>query len=95
MVKYRIYYEDGSYDLIKCPECSSKDTSLNEGEDLIGMICTACETRFHIGEQGKKIIKIVSDDEAERENVIISENMVRDIKEFEDRAKRLRKEVRE
>jgi hypothetical protein len=39
MVKYRIYYEDDSYDLIRCPECDSEETSLAGGDDFGAMIC--------------------------------------------------------
>ncbi len=35
MVKYRIYYQDGSYDLIRCPECDGEETSL-AGEMILG-----------------------------------------------------------
>jgi len=96
MVKHGIYYEDGSYDLIKCPQCQSDETSPVKGADYEVMICTQCVNRFHIGEQGKKIVKILSEDEADPERAeVVSGKVVKDYEEYQDRAKRLRKEVRE
>ena len=96
MVKYRIYYEDGSYDLIRCPECDSEETSLAGGDDFGAMICGQCKIRFQIEEQGKKIVKVLSEDDVGYERTaVVSGRSVEDLKEYEERAKRLRKEIRE
>jgi transcriptional regulator NrdR family protein len=96
MVKYRIYYEDGSYDLIRCPECDSEETSMAEGDDMRARICTQCKIRFQIEEQEKKIVKVLSEADPDYERTpVVSGGSVEDLEEYKERARRLRKEIRE
>lgn len=94
MVKYWIYYEDGSYELIKCPECRIDDIShIHTPGQYEGMICNQCATRFNIEERKEKIVNILSENEIE-ESKIISNRSAKSQKEYEKRAKKLREEIR-
>ena len=96
MVKYRIEYEDGSYDLVRCPECDGEETSLAKGDEFGAMICTQCKIRFQIEGQGKKIVKVLSEDDPDYERTpVVSGGSVEDLEEYEERARRLRKVIRE
>ena len=66
MVKNWIYYEDGNFELIKCPECLIDDIShVHTPGQYEGMICNQCSTRFNIEERKEKIIKIRSENDVE------------------------------
>jgi acetyl-CoA carboxylase beta subunit len=96
MVKYWIYYDDGNYELIKCPECKIEDIShVHTPGEYEDMICNQCATRFKLQERKEKIMKILSEEEMEEKDKIASSDAVERQKEYEDRAKRMRKENRE
>ena len=60
------------------------------------MICGQCKIRFQIEEQGKKIVKVLSEDDVGYERTqVVSGRSVEDLEEYEERARRLRKEIRE
>jgi hypothetical protein len=60
------------------------------------MICGQCKIRFQIEEQGKKSVKVLSEDDVDYGRIaVVSGRSVEDLKEYEERAKRLRKEIRE
>ena len=95
MVKYWIYYEDGNFELIKCPECRIDDISHNHiPGQYEGMICNQCSTRFNIEERKEKIIKILSENDVEEYPEIASNRSAESQKEYDSRAKRLREETR-
>jgi hypothetical protein len=95
MVKYWIYYEDGSYELIKCPECKIDNIKhIHEPGQYEGMICNQCATRFNIEESKGKIVKILSEKEIGESPEIISSGSAKGKIEYEERAKRLREENR-
>jgi hypothetical protein len=95
MVKYWIYYEDGSYELIKCPECKIDNIKhIHEPGQYEGMICNQCATRFNIEESKGKIVKILSEKEIDESPEIISSGSAKGKTEYEERAKRLREENR-
>jgi hypothetical protein len=92
MARYKVEYEDGSYDLIKCPECNSEDIEHHHDEErLLDMICTSCKLRFELDGTDKKIVQITT--EADREPpAIITGEKAEAQREYEETAKRLRKE---
>ena len=95
MVKYWIYYEDGSFELLKCPECKIDEIShIHEPSQYEGMICNQCATRFNIEERKEGIVKILSENETEVYPKVSSEESAKSQKEYEERAKRLREETR-
>jgi hypothetical protein len=95
MVKYWIYYEDGSYELIKCPECEIDNIDhIHEPGQYEGMICNQCATRFNVEENKDKIIKILSEKEIDGPPEILSSESAKGKIEYEERAKRLREENR-
>ena len=60
------------------------------------MICAQCKIRFQIEERGKKIVKVLSEDDVGYERTaVVSGRSVEGLEEYEERAKRLRKEIRE
>ena len=93
MVEYWIHYEDGSFELIRCPECRIDDiTHVHEPGRYEGMICNQCATRFDLEERKEEIVKILSEDEVDELPEIVSDGSVKGQKEYEDRARRLREE---
>jgi hypothetical protein len=96
MVKYWIYYEDGSYELIKCPECAIEDVKhIHEPGQYDELVCNQCASRFHLEERKDGIVKILSQDEVDEISKIASEESVKAQKEYEERARKLREENRE
>ena len=96
MVKYWIYYKDGSYELIKCPECKIDNIKhIHEPGQYDEMICNQCATRFNIEERKDKIVKILSEKEIGGSPEIVSGRSITGQIEYEERAKRLREENRE
>jgi hypothetical protein len=95
MVKYWIYYDDGNFELIKCPECSLDDVSHTHGpSNYEEMVCNQCATRFNLEKRKEKIVKIVSEEEGEPPE-ILSDSSLKSEKEYAERARRLRSENRE
>ena len=92
MARYRVEYEDGSYDLIKCPECSS-DHILHEEEHLLNMICTSCKLRFEIDGSDKKIVQVTAEGDTEPP-AIISGEKAKAQREYEETAQRMRKKTK-
>ena len=92
MARYKVEYEDGSYDLIKCPECNSEDIEHDHDEEhLLDMICSSCKLRFELDGSDKKIIQVTT--EADRDPpAIITGEKVEAQREYEETARRLRKE---
>ena len=64
MVRYRVEYEDGSYDLLNCPECSEDDIT-HDGEHTLNMICTSCRLHFEIQSPDKKVIQVTAEPDKE------------------------------
>jgi hypothetical protein len=92
MVRYRVEYEDGSYDLIKCPECRSEDVTHDHDEErLLDMVCTTCKLRFELDESDKKIVQLTAERDRESPAIIMGEKAEAQ-KEYEEMARRLRKE---
>jgi DNA-directed RNA polymerase subunit RPC12/RpoP len=92
MARYKIEYEDGSYDLIKCPECNSQDIQHHHDEErLLDMICTTCKQRFELNATDKKIVQITTEPDREPPAIITGEK-AKAQREYEETAKRLRKE---
>lgn len=92
MTRYKVEYEDGSYDIIKCPECDSDDLN-HDQEHRLNMICTPCKVRFEINETDKKVILVT----AERDNeppAIVSGEKAKAQREYEETARRMRKETK-
>lgn len=92
MTRYRVEYEDGSYDIIKCPECDSDDLN-HDQEHRLNMICTPCKVRFEINETDKKVLLVT----AERDNeppAIVSGEKAKAQREYEETARRMRKETK-
>lgn len=92
MTRYKVEYEDGSYDIIKCPECNSDDLN-HDQEHRLNMICTPCKVRFEINETDKKVILVT----AERDNeppAIVSGEKAKAQREYEETARRMRKETK-
>jgi hypothetical protein len=93
MVKFKVEYEDGSYDLIKCPECNSEDISHDHNEEKpLDMICSSCLLRFEIEETDRKIIHVTTESESRESPTIISGKKVKAQQEYEEMSQRLRKE---
>jgi DNA-directed RNA polymerase subunit RPC12/RpoP len=92
MTRYRVEYEDGSYDIIKCPECNSEDTDHDQDHHL-NMICTSCTTRFEINSTDKKITQVTTEPDTEPP-AIISGEKAKAQREYEENARRMRKEAR-
>ena len=92
MTRYRVEYEDGSYDLIKCPECSGDDIN-HEEEHLLNMVCTSCKLRFEIDGTEKKIVQVTAEGDAEPP-AIVSGEKARAQREYEETARRMRKETK-
>jgi hypothetical protein len=96
MVKYWIYYEGGSYELIKCPECKINDIShIHTSGQYEGMICNQCATHFNLEDRKEKIIKILSENDISEHSKIVSDESAKGLKEYDDRAKKLREENKE
>ena len=96
MVKYRIDYEDGNYDIIKCPECKSEELTHEHKEGhLLDMICTTCRARFKIDEEDKDIIQVEVEEKSKESPTILTREAVKEQLEYEKSAKRLRKKIRE
>jgi uncharacterized protein YbaR (Trm112 family) len=96
MVKYWIYYEDESYELIKCPECRIDDIKhVHEPGQYEELICNQCATRFGIEKRKEKIVKILSEEEVDDLSKIVSDESAKGLRESEERAKRLREENKE
>jgi hypothetical protein len=96
LVKYWIFYEDGNYELIKCPECQIEEIShVHTPGEYEDMICNQCATRFNLQERKEKITKILSEEEMEDMDKIVSGDTVKGQKEFDERAKKMREENRE
>ena len=96
MVKYWIYYDDGNYELIKCPECQINDiTHLHEPGQYEGMICNQCATHFNLEDRKEKIVKILSENDLGEGTKIVSEESVKELKEYEERARKIREENKE
>jgi uncharacterized protein YbaR (Trm112 family) len=93
MTRYRIQYEDGSYTLIKCPECNSHDLNHDQDHNL-NMICTPCRTRFEINETDKKILQVTAEEDTEPP-AIVSGEKAKAQREYEETARRMRKETRD
>ena len=92
MTRYRVEYEDGSYALIKCPECNSDD--LNHDEDHhLNMICTPCRARFEISRPDKKILQVTTEGDTEPP-AIISGEKAKAQREYEETSRRMRKETK-
>ena len=60
-----------------------------------GEICNQCATRFDLEERKGEIVKILSEDEVDEPPEIVSDGSAKGQKEYEDRARRLREEIRE
>lgn len=90
MARYRVEYEDGSYTLIKCPECSSDDTT-HDDEHHLNMICTSCKLRFEIDGSDKKILQVTTEGDTEPPAIIPGEK-AKAQREYEETARRMRKE---
>jgi hypothetical protein len=92
MARYKVEYEDGSYDLIKCPECSREDIEHDHDEEhLLDMICTTCKLRFELDGSDKKIIQVTSEADSESPAIVTGEKAEAQ-REYEETARRLRKE---
>ena len=95
MVKYWVYYDDGSFELIKCPECSLDDvTHAHDPSSYEEMVCNVCAARFKLEDRKDSIVKIVSEDEGESPE-ILSDSSLKIEKEYAERTRRLRAENRE
>jgi hypothetical protein len=96
MVKYWIYYEDGNYELIKCPECQINDIlHVHTPGQYKGMICNQCATHFNLEDRKEKIVKIISENDFTEYSKVVSKESAKDLNEYEDRAKTLREENKE
>lgn len=96
MVKYWIYYEDGSFELIKCPECSIEDvTHVHEPGQYEALVCNQCAVRFDLESRKDGIVKILSQDEVDELSKIVSDESVKGQKDYEERARKLREENKE
>ena len=96
MVKYRVDYEDGSYALIKCPECNSEDISHEHDEERpLDMVCTSCRLRFELEETERKIIQVTTEGATRESPAIIPGRKAESQKEYKATTKRLRKEINE
>ena len=93
MTRYRVEYEDGSYTLIKCPECSNDDLN-HEEEHLLNMICTSCKLRFEINGTDKKIVQVTTEGDTEPPAIIPGEKAKSQM-EYQETARRMRKEIHE
>jgi hypothetical protein len=81
--------------LIRCPECRLEDIShVHIPGQYDEMICSQCATRFKLDDRKNKIVKIVSDEEVDESSKIVSNQTEKAQKEFEERARKLREEVR-
>ncbi len=92
MARYRIEYEDGSHTLIKRPECNSDDTN-HDDQHHLNMICTSCKLRFEIDGTDKKILQITAEGDTEPP-AIISGEKAKAQREYEETARRMRKETK-
>ena len=96
MVKYWIYYENGNYELIKCPECKINDIKhIHTPGQYEGMICNQCATHFKIEDRKEKIVQILSENDISEHSKVVSNELAKDLKEYEDRAKKLREDNKE
>ncbi len=95
MVKYWVYYDDGSFELIKCAECGLDDVSHpHDPSNYEEMVCNVCAARFNLEDRKKSIVKIVSEEEGEPPE-ILSDSSLKTEREYAERARRLRSENRE
>ncbi len=93
MVRFRVDYEDGSFDLIKCPECNSEDISHDHNEEKpLDMICSSCLLRFEIEETDRKIIQVTTESDSSESPAIIQDKKAKARQDYEELAQRLRKE---
>ena len=96
MVKYWIYYDDGTYELIKCPECKIDDIShFHASGHYEGMICNQCATNFNLEDRKEAIVKILSEEDISEHSKIVSNESAKSLKDYEDRARKLREENKE
>ena len=92
MARYKVEYEDGSYDLIKCPECNSNDITHDHNQERpLDMICTTCRQRFQLNQTDKKITQVTTKTDREPPAIITGEKAEAQ-REYEKTARRLRKE---
>ena len=95
MVKYWVHYDDGSLELIKCPECGLDDVShAHDPSNYEEMVCNVCAARFNLEDRKESILKIVREGEGEPPK-ILSDSSLKVEKEYAERARRLRAENRE
>jgi hypothetical protein len=96
MVKYWIYFDDGTYELIKCPECQIDDIShIHASGQYEGMICNQCATNFNLEDRKEAIVKILSEEDISEHSKIVSNESAKSLKDYEDRARKLREENKE
>jgi uncharacterized Zn ribbon protein len=93
MTRYKVQYDDGSYALVKCPECNSEDTN-HDQEHHLNMICTTCKLRFELDTTEKKITQVTVEEDTEPP-AIVSGDKAKTQREYEETAKRMRKETKE
>ena len=93
MARYKIEYEDGSYTLIKCPECNNDDNT-HDKEHTLNMICTTCKQRFEINGTDKKITQVTAERDTEPPT-ILSGDKAKAQREYQETARRMRKETKE
>ena len=71
MVNYWVYYDDGNYELIKCPECNLDDVShQHDPSNYKKMVCSVCAARFNLEGRKESIVKIVSEEEGEPPEIL-------------------------
>jgi hypothetical protein len=93
MVKYWIYYEDGNYELIKCPECQITDISHKHTPGQYeGMICNQCAAHFNLEDRKEKIVKILSESDLAEDSKIVSNESAKELKEYKERARKIRED---
>ncbi len=92
MVRYRVEYQDGSYDLLKCPECSSDDI-IHDDEHNLNMICASCRQHFEIQSPDKKVTQVTVEPDKEPP-AIISGDKAKAQRDYEETARRMRKETK-
>ena len=92
MTRYRVECQDGSYDIIKCPECNSKDTDHDQDHHL-NIICTTCRARFEINASDNKISQVTTEADTEPP-AIISGEKANAQRIYEENARRMWKEAR-
>ena len=82
--------------LIKCPECKLDDIShIHKPSQYEGMVCSECATHFNLEERKEKIVKIISENDMSEHSKVASLESVKSLREYEDRAKKLREDNKE